>query len=192
MKKLQLQLTAVLLAAGCAALTGCAKPGGGDASAEQKLGGSFTTDMTMTIDDMTANGTLARMGEGVWRVSFDEPPTLAGIVLDFADGDVTASYKGLAFSVPQSAMPAKSVLSNLILAVDELAQQEKIAGEEDGDSVVVTGEMEGNPYILTLTKNGDLAGFEMDNMDAVLNFSGFQSGGTPVATETTGMAESGT
>lgn len=188
MKQIRLRLMAVLLAGGCAMMTGCAKPGGEDASAAQKLGGSFTAEMTMSIDDMTANGAISRMGEGMWRVSFDEPSTLAGILLDFADGEVTASYKGLAFSVPQSAMPAKSVLSNLITVVDALSQEEKITGEEKDGGVAVSGELEGNPYILTLTQNGDLAGFEMDNMDAVLTFSDFQSGGAPVATGSTAAA----
>ncbi len=193
MKKLRYQLTAVALAAGCAALfSGCTKPvGGGNASAMQKLGDSFTASIAMTIDDMVANGSIARLGEGLWSVSFDEPPTLAGIVLDFADGDVRASYKGLAFSVPQAAMPAKSVLTDFILVADELAKQEKVEGEKKDGNVVITGELEGNPYVLTLTESGELAGFEMDNMDAVLTFSEFQSGGVPVATGTTEPADVG-
>lgn len=188
MKKLQLQLTAVGLAASCAMFSGCSGVGGGDASAEQKLGSSFTVDMTMTVEDMTAEGTLTRLGEGMWQAAFTEPATLAGVVLDFAEGEVTASYKGLAFSVPQTAMPAKSVLSNLILVVDDLAGQEKVSGEAEGEGVCVHGELEGFPYILTLTKYGELAGFSMDNMEATLEFSGFQSQPTPVATDTTAVA----
>lgn len=183
MENIQYRLTALLLVAGCAAMTGCTKPGGGEASTSQKLSGSFTAEMTMELEDMTAAGTVSRMGEGVWSVSFAEPPSLGGIVLDFADGDVTASYKGLAFSVPQSAMPAKSVLSNLIAVTDALAAEAHITGTEQDGGVAVSGELEGAPYVLTLTKNGELAGFAMDSMDAVLTFTGFQSGGVPVATE---------
>mgnify|MGYP000507821816 CR=1 FL=1 len=109
-----------LLLAGGICCTGCAKAGG-EATAAQKLGGSFTTEMTMTMEDWTAAGTLSRLGDGAWSVSFAEPATLAGVVLDFSGGEVTASYKGLGFSVPQSAMPAKSVLSQMIQVVDELA-----------------------------------------------------------------------
>ena len=65
----------------------------------------------MQMEDWTAAGTLSRLGDGAWSVAFAEPSTLAGVVLDFSGGEVTASYKGLGFSVPQSAMPAKSVLS---------------------------------------------------------------------------------
>ena len=109
-----------LLLAGGICCTGCAKAGG-EATAAQKPGGSFTTEMTMTMEDWTAAGTLSRLGDGAWSVSFAEPATLAGVVLDFSGGEVTASYKGLGFSVPQSAMPAKSVLNQMIQVVDELA-----------------------------------------------------------------------
>ena len=118
--------------------------------------------------------------------AFAEPSTLAGVVLDFSGGEVTASYKGLGFSVPQSAMPAKSVLSQMILVVDELAQQEEITGKEKDGGVAVEGESEGNPYTLTLTESGDLAGFSLENFDAELTFTQFQAG-ADVATEITTM-----
>ena len=172
-----------LLLAGGICCTGCAKAGG-EATAAQKLGGSFTTEMTMTMEDWTAAGTLSRLGDGAWSVSFAEPATLAGVVLDFSGGEVTASYKGLGFSVPQSAMPAKSVLSQMIQVVDELAQQEEITGKEKDGCVSVEGDLEGNPYTLTLTENGDLSGFTMENFDTTLTFTQFQSGAA-VATETT-------
>ena len=172
-----------LLLAGGICCTGCAKAGG-EATAAQKLGGSFTTEMTMTMEDWIAAGTLSRLGDGAWSVSFAEPATLAGVVLDFSGGEVTASYKGLGFSVPQSAMPAKSVLSQMIQVVDELAQQEEITGKEQDGCVSVEGDLEGNPYTLTLTENGDLSGFTMDNFDTTLTFTQFQSGAA-VATETT-------
>ena len=72
-----------LLLAGGICCTGCAKTGG-EATAAQKLGGSFTTEMTMTMEDWTAAGTLSRLGDGAWSVSFAEPATLAGVVLDFS------------------------------------------------------------------------------------------------------------
>ena len=159
-----------LLLAGGICCTGCAKAGG-EATAAQKLGGSFTTEMTMTMEDWTAAGTLSRLGDGAWSVSFAEPATLAGVVLDFSGGEVTASYKGLGFSVPQSAMPAKSVLSQMIQVVDELAQQEEITGKEQDGCVSVEGDLEGNPYTLTLTENGDLSGFTMENFDTTLTFT---------------------
>ena len=172
-----------LILAGGVCLSGCSKPGG-EASAAQKLGGSFTTEMTMQMEDWTAAGTLSRLGDGAWSVAFAEPSTLAGVVLDFSGGEVTASYKGLGFSVPQSAMPAKSVLSQMIQVVDELAQQEEITGKEQDGCVSVEGDLEGNPYTLTLTENGDLSGFTMENFDTTLTFTQFQSGAA-IATETT-------
>ena len=41
-----------LILAGGVCLSGCSKPGG-EASAAQKLGGSFTTEMTMQMEDWT-------------------------------------------------------------------------------------------------------------------------------------------
>ena len=170
-------------------MSGCSiRSDGGETSAAQKLSDSFTVEMTMVIDDLQGTGTVTRYGEAAWRVQFAEPSSLAGVVLDFSGTDVSASYQGLAFSVPQTAIPAKSVLLNLIFVVDALAQQEKIVGEADGDQVRVEGEREGNPYVLTLTQEGELAGFEMDNMDTVLTFTQFQSGAVAVATETTVVA----
>lgn len=184
MQKRRIGAMGGFLLAGAVLLSGCSSPVGGETSAAQKLSGSFTTEMTMNMEEQTVSGTLSRMGDGMWSVSFAEPATLAGVVLDFSGGEVTASYKGLAFSVPQTAMPAKSILSSLILVVDDLAKQEHISGEKDGDYVSVEGELEGSPYLLRLSAGGELAGFEMDNMDTVLTFTDFQGGGVPVATPT--------
>lgn len=194
MQKQRIGAMGGFLLAGAVLLSGCSSPVGGETGAAQKLSGSFTTEMTMNMEEQTVSGTLSRMGDGMWSVSFAEPATLAGVVLDFSGGEVTASYQGLAFSVPQTAMPAKSILSSLILVVDDLAKQEHISGEKDGDYVSVEGELEGSPYLLRLSAGGELAGFEMDNMDTVLTFTDFQEGGVPVATptETEGVSSSET
>ena len=186
MQKRRIGAMGGFLLAGAVLLSGCSSPVGGETDAAQKLSGSFTTEMTMNMEEQTVSGTLSRMGDGMWSVSFAEPATLAGVVLDFSGGEVTASYKGLGFSVPQSAMPAKSVLSQMILVVDELAQQEEITGKEKDGGVAVEGESEGNPYTLTLTESGDLAGFSLENFDAELTFTQFQTG-ADVATEITTM-----
>lgn len=175
-------------AAGVAACCiGCARPGGKEASASQKLGGSFTAEMIMEMEDLTASGTISRIGEGQWSVAFAEPASLAGVVLDFSGDTVSASYQGLGFSVPQSAMPAKSVLVSLIQAVDTLAKEEKITGTEKEGEIYITEELDGSPYTLSLTKSGDLAGFSVENMDASLTFSAFQSGAAPIATMTAAL-----
>lgn len=184
MQKRRIGAMGGFLLAGAVLLSGCSSPVGSETGAAQKLSGSFTTEMTMNMEEQTVSGTLSRMGDGMWSVSFAEPATLAGVVLDFSGGEVTASYQGLAFSVPQTAMPAKSILSSLILVVDDLAKQEHISGEKDGDYVSVEGELEGSPYLLRLSAGGELAGFEMDNMDTVLTFTDFQEGDVPVATPT--------
>lgn len=156
MQKRRIGAMGGFLLAGAVLLSGCSSPVGGETGAAQKLSGSFTTEMTMNMEEQTVSGTLSRMGDGMWSVSFAEPATLAGVVLDFSGGEVTASYQGLAFSVPQTAMPAKSILSSLILVVDDLAKQEHISGEKDGDYVSVEGELEGSPYLLRLSAGANL------------------------------------
>ena len=108
----------------CFLMTGCSGVGvgGGSTTSSNQLNTAFTTGVTMELEEMTAEGTMQRVGAGEWNVSFSEPSQLAGVRLDFQKGEVTASYKGLAFSVPQTALPAKSILYQFILAADQLAE----------------------------------------------------------------------
>ena len=53
--------------------------------------------------------------------------------LEFSEGNVIASYKGLTFSVPQSAVPVKAMMLNLIMAVDDNAKLEELTFEDTLD-----------------------------------------------------------
>ena len=122
----------------CFLMTGCSGVGvgGGSTTSSNQLNTAFTTGVTMELEEMTAEGTMQRVGAGEWNVSFSEPSQLAGVRLDFQKGEVTASYKGLAFSVPQTALPAKSILYQFILAADQLAEESTLQGtSKDGGMV---------------------------------------------------------
>ena len=105
-------------------LTACAVPTKGEnSSCENNLGASFESDAVIVIDKLNADAELIHSDDGAWSVEFSSPNTLSGIKLEFADDKVNASYKGLDFSVPQSALPVKAMMLNLIQAVDELHLQ---------------------------------------------------------------------
>jgi len=128
----------------CFLMTGCSGVGvgGGSTTSSNQLNTAFTTGVTMELEEMTAEGTMQRVGAGEWNVSFSEPSQLAGVRLDFQKGEVTASYKGLAFSVPQTALPAKSILYQFILAADQLAEESTLQGTSKDGGMVLSGDLE--------------------------------------------------
>ena len=172
----------------CFLITGCSV-GGGSATAKNQLNTSFTTGVTMELEEMTAEGTMQRVGDGEWNVSFSEPAQLAGVRLDFLDGEVTASYKGLAFSVPQTALPAKSILYQFILAADQLAETSDLQGTSGEDGVTLKGELEAGNYELILLADGSPSVFQMENQNATILFHDFVSDGASLVTETSQASE---
>ena len=161
----------------CFLMTGCSGVGvgGGSATSSNQLNTAFPTGVTMELEEMPAEGTMQRVGAGEWNVSFSEPSQLAGVRLDFQE--VTASYKGLAFSVPQTALPAKSILHQFILAADQLAEESTLQGTSKDDGMVLSGDLEAGSYELTMTAEGVPAIFSMKNQNAVLTFHNFVSNG---------------
>lgn len=157
-------LTAVSMAA-------CSVSGKGDSDKPNGLSGSFQADMTVVLDELNAEGTIKRMGSGSWEAEFSSPNTLSGVKLTFNDGNVTASYKGLNFSVPQSALPVKAMLVNLISAVDDLAANEKLTGTEEDGMLKISGALEGGDYTLSVDESGNIASFSMPNNKLTMNFS---------------------
>lgn len=182
-------LTAVSMAA-------CSVSGKGDSDKPNGLSGSFQADMTVVLDELNAEGTIKRMGSGSWEAEFSSPNTLSGVKLTFNDGNVTASYKGLNFSVPQSALPVKAMLVNLISAVDDLAANEKLTGTEEDGMLKISGALEGGDYTLSVDESGNIASFSMPNNKLTINFSSVtpiqpqESTSEAAVTETQTSAES--
>lgn len=141
----------------------CSSPMKNETSRKNGLDCSFQSSVNVTIDKLNADGVMKRFGDGVWDVEFETPNTLSGVKLEFSGGNVTASYKGLNFSVPQSALPVKSMMLNLIEAVDTNARLEELKGSENGDILEVSGSLEGGDYIISVGKDGKMSSFEMEN-----------------------------
>lgn len=159
--------------------------GGSSAKAEQRLDEGFAASFVMEIDGLTAEGTVTKYAPELWSAAFDSPSEVAGVVLDFAGDDVTASYKGLAFSVPQAAMPSKALLLRFIEAVDEIADEDDVSGKEKDGLVEYEGELDGEPYYLYLNSDGSPAEFRMENMGGFITFTNFTSDVVMTTTVTT-------
>ncbi|MBE6863957.1 MAG: hypothetical protein E7495_05230 [Ruminococcus flavefaciens] len=149
----------------------CSVPMKNDSVRRNGLSSGFTGDVSITIDKLQAEGIVQRSGEGDWNIEFSAPNTLSGVRLDFNEGNVSASYKGLTFSVPQSAVPVKSMMLNLIKAVDDNAAQAELKGEEKDDALRISGSLEGGDYTLSVDSEGNLSGFDMPNNKLVMKFS---------------------
>ena len=150
---------AALMASLC--LAACSVTGRSSSSRENGLDCPFQSSVSLTVDRLTAEGRITRFGEGVWRAEFDSPNTLSGVTLDCAEGDVTASYKGLSFSVPQSALPVKAMMLELIEAVDSCAKLEELSGKEEDGALLIGGSLEAGEYTLSVDGQGSISAFEM-------------------------------
>ena len=168
MKRL-LTFTAMLVTVLC--LASCAVTGGKTGSRKNGLGSRFQATVSVTLDRLEAEGTVKRFGDGMWEIEFSEPNTLSGVKLKFAEGNVDASYKGLSFSVPQSALPMKAMMLNLIEAVDKNAKLTELKGEEKDDMLAVSGKLDSGDYVLTVDKEGKLCGFSMENHKLEMKFT---------------------
>lgn len=174
MKRLILSVFTVLCAFVFAACSVPVMPGGESSSRENRLGLPFEASMTLTLDRLEAEGTLKHTAAGDWEAVFDTPSSLSGVTLSFSrsDGTVTASYKGLTFSVPKSAFPVKAMLLCLISAVEENAALERLSGTETDGMLTVSGRLDSGDYTLTADAEGLLSRFEMPGSRLDIRFTG--------------------
>ncbi|MBQ6180974.1 MAG: hypothetical protein IJK31_04725 [Ruminococcus sp.] len=152
-------------------LTSCSVPLKKTASRSNGLNCSFTAAASITLDKLQAEGTISRHGAGIWDMEFSSPNSLSGIKLEFSEGNTRASYKGLSFSVPQSAVPVRAMLLNLMKAVDDNAAAEELSGDEKDGLLAISGKLDGGSYTLKVDKEGRLSGFEMPNNDLKMSFT---------------------
>lgn len=181
--------TFVLTMAMMLCLAACAVPTGNDTSRKNGLGCAFSSAVDIVIDRLEASGEIKRYGEGVWEIEFSEPNTLSGVKLEFSEGNVLASYKGLSFSVPQSAVPVKAMMLNLIKAVEDNAQLAELSGEESDGLLKISGSLDGGDYTLTVDKDGLLSGFDMPNNKLTMKFSELKTAEITAEQETAAETE---
>lgn len=167
-------------------LQGCemSKP---DAAFQPIRAESYEADALLEYGDgQSAALHLTRMGDTLWDAAFSEPATLSGVILTF-DGDaVSASYKGLAFTVPKSALPAKNMLGIVTEAFDaaDAAESLPCTQQQDGNWCY-QGQCSGGSYTITFSASGEPLTFDLPAQPIKLTFSNF----TVIQSEceTTGM-----
>ena len=183
MKPLVLMKNAlVFFAPACILLTGCTAPKT-EAEFAPHFDDSYTADAVLTYNDgQTAQVTLTRYTDGLWETAFAEPQTLAGVVLTFDGNACSASYKGLAFTVPKAALPAKNMLTALTETLDAAAAAESLpcTRQEDG-TWCTTGECAAGSYTLTFSETGAPAVFEIPSQPLTVTLSGYSVCADPPA-----------
>ncbi len=145
---------------------------------QPKLGGAFTVNAQIVYGEQESAAVVKRLGMSSWDIEFSSPNTLAGVVLSYRENNVEASYKGLSFSVPKSALPLKAIILTLTDVVDSMSQLDEIECEEKDGSFIYEGENEQGKYVLEMDKNGCLSKFTMKNLNLEITFTDFTDNGT--------------
>lgn len=177
--------------------TACSQAVGGGGSVPNRMANAFSAEVTMTAGETESKAALTRMGTDAWSVVFSEPQAIAGVQLDFLDGDITASYKGLEFSVPKSAQTVKTYLQKLMEAADALAAQSELSGGGQNEGIQVEGELPEGSYTLIVSSEGVPMEFSLPCYDLTIVFDSFTETGAPAqgstdaASETNAATETG-
>ncbi len=170
-------LTAVCLCAVMTAAAGCAMTQTAG-NVDNRMNGAFSAEVTLHTEENDTRAVLTRYGTDAWSVSFTEPAALSGVQLDFIDNEVNASYKGLEFSVPQSAQAVKTMLSELMDIVDEMAAETELNGTQGDDGIVCEGEIDEGSYTLCFNKEGIPVEFSLPCYGLTLTFDSFTENGS--------------
>ena len=178
----------IFCAPACFMLSGCAA-GTNTADFTPKLDDAFTAEAELEYGSgQTASLTVTRYGKGDWETAFSAPAALEGVVLNFDGNTVTASYKGLAFSVPKSALPAKNVLVLATEMLDQAAETEPLPCTEQSDGTWnYAADTEAGSCTVTFSADGTPAAVGMPAQPFCLRLSGY----TAIAPES-GTAAAGT
>ena len=166
-------------------LTGCSGVPSMPGKTVNRMTGSFLSEVTITTADSETSAVLTRYGTDAWRVCFTAPPALDGVQLDFLDEEVKASYKGLEFSVPQSAQALKTELSELMEVIDSNALQTELETHTADDLLVCEGELEVGSYSLAFAPDGTPVRFTLPAYGLVIAFDSFTDEQSATATEPT-------
>ena len=170
----------------CFLLSGCSRPQSA-AEFSPKLDGTYSVEADMEYGSgQSAVLTVTRYDKGVWEAAFSEPESLAGVVLAFDGSTVSASYKGLAFSVPKSALPAKNMLVQATDALDTAAAAPPLSyTQQDDGSFSCSVETESGTCTLTFSEAGEPAAIEIPSQPLKIRFSAY----TPLTAPEVSAAE---
>jgi len=152
-----------------------------------KLDPAFTVSAHMEYGDASeADLLLSRHSTGAWDADFSAPQSLAGVRLTFDGNAVSASYQGLQFTVPKSAMPAKTLLLAVTEVLDKTAGADTVecTAQEDG-TYRSAGTCEAGGYALTFDAAGVVAEMEMPDQPMKIRFTEYRVTGDAAVTDIT-------
>ena len=157
-----------------------------------KLDPSYTVEAHMEYAEDSADVVMTRYSAGVWDAEFSAPTALAGVLLRFDGNAVSASYQGLQFSVPKSAMPAKTMLITVTDVLDSFEGMDSLpcATQEDG-TWQNAGNCDAGNYTVTFDPSGIIANLELPDQPLKMSFHDYKClDGQPQSTNATEPAVS--
>ncbi len=133
----------------------------------------FISEVVIQNTDMESRAELTRYGTDAWQIVFSEPQNLAGVKLEFIDDEVKASYKGLEFSVPQSAQAIRTELEQLMEIVDQMSLNSELTGKTEDGKIICEGSIEEGNYTLIFNDSGIPEEFSLPCYDLQVKFENF-------------------
>ena len=158
--------------------TGCTH-GGSETEFQPSLDSVYAVTAEMTYGERGSRAvcTLTRAQAGLWEAAFSEPASLSGAVLYFDESAVSASNKGLAFTVPKTTLPAKAMLLLTTDVPDSLEGMPALPCRQgDNETWTLKGESEGGSYTLMFDKNGEFSEFSIPSQPLKVTFPDYCAG----------------
>ena len=147
--------------------------GGKNVKFSPKLNEPFVVTAKIQYGDQESDASFRKYSKANWNIEFSSPNTLSGVILSYRDDKVDASYKGLSFSVPKTALPIKSIISTFIDVADSTADLPEIEATEKEGLMIIEGETQQGKYTLKLDNSGGLSEFSMPNLELKIVFTDF-------------------
>lgn len=147
--------------------------GGKNVKFSPKLNEPFVVTAKIQYGDQESDASFRKYSKANWDIEFSSPNTLSGVILSYRDDKVDASYKGLSFSVPKTALPIKSIISTFIDVADSTADLPEIEATEKDGLMIIEGETQQGKYTLKLDNSGGLSEFSMPNLELKIVFTDF-------------------
>lgn len=147
--------------------------GGKNVKFSPKLNEPFVVTAKIQYGDQESDASFRKYSKANWDIEFSSPNTLSGVILSYRDDKVDASYKGLSFSVPKTALPIKSIISTFIDVADSTADLPEIEATEKEGLMIIEGETQQGKYTLKLDNSSGLSEFSMPNLELKIVFTDF-------------------
>ena len=147
--------------------------GGKNVKFSPTLNEPFVVTAKIQYGDQESDASFRKYSKANWDIEFSSPNTLSGVILSYRDDKVDASYKGLSFSVPKTALPIKSIISTFIDVADSTADLPEIEATEKEGLMIIEGETQQGKYTLKLDNSGGLSEFSMPNLELKIVFTDF-------------------